>query len=453
LKIQRVRVINPVWDRCASKGIIQIGEKQVLKISFGPLVSTAAEMDMFVYHMDGESLPHSRVCVAKIFDADDVIWPILTRAKMGSLDSPQSYTVQNVYNNRFKARTAILIDPATDSMKYEAHMREFSKCTEVHAELKRFAGRMQGYRDKKKKNGSRDAEGESYEGRIKREYDEEWDMLMQGKNLALLSEIIHKTIDSQFEFNADIGLPPVPVIDSLKMLEYTITVNRLALAHWPVDERDTAATYLILAPEAFSDSNLMEKIIDYIRKAETKFIVIKFKNLELDHRNKVDERLRMKDLLMAISEVKHEHGDDRVFVALEAGIQSYLLAVGGFDIVSTSMTGYDGDYPFRRTNKTAINGYFDISTLLLRDDKYVRRMLEKGGFPHEGCVCSTVRDYTSASLDWYRIRREHYVKRMNELYAEIWEHIDSKTIEECKARISRSSLSNLKHALPYLEYV
>ena len=64
-----------------------------------------------------------------------------------------------------------------------------------------------------------------------------------------------------------------------------------------------------------------------------------------------------------------------------------------------------------------------------------------------------MRDYTSASLDWYRIRREHYVKRMNELYAEIWEHIDSKTIEECKARISRSSLSNLKHALPYLEYV
>lgn len=137
----------------------------------------------------------------------------------------------------------------------------------------------------------------------------------------------------------------------------------------------------------------------------------------------------------------------------EAGVQSYLFAVGGFDIVSTSMTGFDGDFPFRRHDKNAINGYFDIETLLMRNEKYVRMMLGKGGFPHEGCVCSTVKDYESAHLDWFRIRREHFVRRMNELYADIWGHIDDKTIEECKARISRSSLSNLKHTLPYLDMV
>jgi len=106
-----------------------------------------------------------------------------------------------------------------------------------------------------------------------------------------------------------------------------------------------------------------------------------------------------------------------------------------------------------RSEKAGINGYFDIGTLLLRDDKYVRMVLEKSGFYHEGCVCSTAKDYVSARLDWYRIRREHYVKRMNELYADIWSRIENKEIEECKAKISRSCLSNLKHALPYLEYV
>jgi len=196
-----------------------------------------------------------------------------------------------------------------------------------------------------------------------------------------------------------------------------------------------------------------KKILDYIRHAETKFIVIKFKNLELDKRMKVEERAQMKELLETINEAKRENKDEKVFVALEAGVQSYLFAVGGFDIVSTSMTGFDGDFPFRNKNKTAINGYFDIESLLMRDERYVRACIEKGGFPHEGCVCATVKDYTAAKLDWHRIRREHFIRRMNELYADIWAHIDDKTIEECKARISRSSLSNLKHVLPYLDMV
>ena len=453
MKLQKVRVINPVWDRCASKGIIRIGEKEVLKISFVPSLSTPDEMGIFIHHIAGANLMHSRACVVKIFNADKVMRPVLMRAKMGMMDSPESYTVANVFDSTFRARTGIIIDPATDSMKYEGYMEEFSKSFDVHSELRRFADRMQGYRVKKSKKGFRDEEGESYEARIKREYDEWWDMMMEAKNLSKLSEIIHKTIDKEFDLDADIGLPPVPVIDSIRMLEHTITVNRLALAHWPVDERDTAATYMILAPEVFSDPELMKRILDYIKVVETKFIVIKFKNLELDLRNKVEERLQMKELLETISEVKREHNDDKVFVALESGVQNYLFAVGGFDLVSTSMTGFDGDYPFRRKNKTAINGYFDISTLLMRDDKYVRMMLSKGGFPHEGCVCSGVRDYASAKLDWGRIRREHYVRRMNELYSDIWGHIDDKTIEECKARISRSSLSNLKHSLPYLEMV
>ncbi|MGD0478408.1 MAG: hypothetical protein ABSB29_09630 [Nitrososphaerales archaeon] len=117
------------------------------------------------------------------------------------------------------------------------------------------------------------------------------------------------------------------------------------------------------------------------------------------------------------------------------------------------MTGFDGDSPFRRGRKNAINGYFDMNSLLLRDEKYVRTILDKGGFPHDGCVCETVRDFTSARLDWFRIRREHYARCMNQLYADVWAHIDDKSIEECKARISRSSISNLKHTLPYLEMV
>ena len=310
---------------------------------------------------------------------------------------------------------------------------------------------MEVYRKKKGKS-SRDEEGESYESRIKREFSEFWDLLMQAENLKKLVAIIHETISTEFNLGADIGMAPVPVIDSDRMLDYTKTVNRLALSYWPEDQRDTAATYLILAPEAFSNPSLMKKIIGYIKEAETKFVVIKFKNLEVDHRNRIIETEQVKNLLEAISKAKHEHGDEKIFVALEAGIQNYLFAAGGFDIVSTSMTGMDGDFPYRRVDKTAINGYLDITTLTLRDDRYLRLMLASGGFLHDGCICSRVKDYTSARLDWYDIRREHYVKRMDELCAEIWSYIDQRKIEEAKGRLSRSRLSNLKHALPMLEY-
>jgi hypothetical protein len=172
----------------------------------------------------------------------------------------------------------------------------------------------------------------------------------------------------------------------------------------------------------------------------------------LDRRDKVDETLRMKDLLETISKIKHEHKDDKVFVALEAGVQNYLFAVGGFDIVSTSMTGFDGDFPFRRFNKNALNGYLDITTMLLRDDKYVRMILANAGFLHDGCVCSTVADYNAARVDWYDIRREHFERRMDELYTQVEEFVGQRKIELGKDRLSKSRLSNLKQALPYLEF-
>lgn len=453
MKIQSVTFEGAVRDRCALKGVIRIGDKLINRISFAAALSTPKETDLFIQRIAGENLAFTKVCVFKMHDAGDTIKLVLAKSKLGNIDSPESYTVKNVYANHFLQSIAVIIDPAPDSMKYEGHMRKFSVSPDVHPELRKFASWMEVYRSKKKR-GSRDEDGIPLESRIKKEYGEFWESMMQNKNMRKLRAIIEETIESEFRLGADIGMAPVPVIDSLRMLEITKLVNQIALLHWPEDQRDTAATYIILAPEVFSDPDLMKRIIEYIQAAETKFIVIKFKNLELDQRNKADETLRMKDLLKAISEVKQKHKEEKVFVALEAGVQNYLFAVGGFDIVSTSMTGMDGDYAFKRGDKTAINGYYDIANLIFRNDRWVRMILAQGiGFPHEGCVCSRAKDYASAKLDWPDIRREHYVRRMDELCADVWVQIGKQTIEECKARISRSRLANLKQALPFLEYV
>ncbi len=451
MRTSRVTVVNPDWDRCARRGIIQIGDKRIRIVNHAPVISSPREMRLFIQRIAGADLGHVRSCVFRLQDVGDTLRPSLLKSKMGTIDSQEGLSVKNVYLNHFFDETAIIIDPSPDSMKYEGHMREFSMSTDLPSELTRFAARMESYRTKKRK-GMRDDEGESYESKIKREYSDFWDWLMQPGNIVKLRKIVEDTIAAQFKLGADIGMPPVPVIDSARMLDFTRFVNMYALDYWPAEQKDTASTYLILAPEVFSDDDLMKRVIAYIKSVETKFLVIKFKNLELDRRDKVDETLRMKDLLETISKIKHEHKDDKVFVALEAGVQNYLFAVGGFDIVSTSMTGFDGDFPFRRFNKNALNGYLDITTMLLRDDKYVRMILANAGFLHDGCVCSTVADYNAARVDWYDIRREHFERRMDELYTQVEEFVGQRKIELGKDRLSKSRLSNLKQALPYLEF-
>src|SRR5437870_9319485 len=118
-------------------------------------------MDLLIRSVAGENLLHVRICVVKMHDSGDTMRRVLMKAKMGTLDSLEHYTVQNVFVNHFIDTTVVIIDPATDSMKYEGHMREFSMSLDVHPELRRFAGRMDGYRRKKAK-GSRDNAGESY---------------------------------------------------------------------------------------------------------------------------------------------------------------------------------------------------------------------------------------------------------------------------------------------------
>jgi len=452
MKPQKVELLNVKWDRCARKGLIRIGEqKNILDISFAPLICTKREMDMFIKQSTIQYLDHVHACVIKLHDANDTIKPVIKNADNSSIDTTD-FSVRNTYLNGFLGLITIIIDPATDSMKYVAHMKKLATSREVPSELHKFANKMETLRMKKKK-GSKDKQGNSIESKIKQEYQDHWDTLMRPDKATTLTAIIRDTLNRESKLRADIGLACVPVIDSEKMLEYTERINRYALAIWPKDEpKDNCATYMILAPEIFSDTALVEKIINYISQVQTKFIVIKFKNLELDGRSKVEETEMLKHLLDAIIKIKHEKKEDKIFVALEANIQMYPLALAGFDIISTSMTGMDGDFPFRRTNKNAINGYFDKTNLIFRPDKYVRKKLANGGFKHPDCICEKAKDYESAHLDWYDIRREHYVRCVNELYTEIWRFIDQRKIELGKQILSNSRIRNLKEALPLLDH-
>ncbi len=455
MKGQTIQVLNSKWDRCARKSVIKIGKKkEVLGITFAPAIESENEMKLFVRMSGIQFLDHVRACVIKLFNVSSTLKKVVDESNNASFeDNNATFTLKNSYLSTFLDVVTMVIDPAPDSLKYEAHMHDLATSRAVPSELRAFANRMYAIYLKKQKN-IHDPNGEPYETQIKNAYREYWDLLMQEANSSRILSLVRETIKAESDNNSDFALAPVPVIDSERMLEYTEKINNYALYVWPKNEpKDNVATYIILSPEVFSDLNLLDKVIDYIQRVQTKFIVCKFKNLELDGRNKKDERTNLKHLLEEIIKIKHKYKDDRVFVLLEANVQAYLAGLAGFDIVSTSMTGLDGDRPFKRGKKNAINGYFDKKDLTFRNEKHILEVLANGGFRHRDCICDMVTDYEVAHRDWFSIRREHYIKCMNELFAEIWDMIDSLRVENCKKLLANSSISNLKQAVPLLDFV
>jgi hypothetical protein len=160
-------------------------------------------------------------------------------------------------------------------------------------------------------------------------------------------------------------------------------------------------------------------------------------------------------LLNDIIQIKHDKKDERVFVLLEAGLQLYAAAAGGFDIVSTSISGFDGDWIFRPNDKKdTINGWFDMDKLFFRNDRFIRKKLENGGFKHKDCpACKSITDYESAKRDWHDKKRIHYLVCLNQLFSRLYGYIDDQRIELAKTDIARSEVSNLKNILPLMDHL
>lgn len=447
---QKIEVKNPHWDRIARKGIIAVGNKEMLDITFSTGISTKNEMQLYIKTVRTFKLPHEHSFVIKLFNAGKTIKPIIRASETADLTSTD-FSIKSTVANNFLSSSIIIVDPATESLFYEAYTEEMGKSEDVPLELRRIANRMSAIDKTKPKKKE---EQTPYYNQKFKTYEQFWESIMDESNRPRLVRLIYETFDKEAECRADIGLPPVPIVYSPNMLQFTKEINRIALANWPKGQpTDNCATYIIVAPEALKNEYLMHEIIKYIREVPTKFIVFKFKNAEIDKRDKTDEQDLFKELLQAIIEIKHKD-KNKVFMALEAGYQLYAMAAAGFDVVSTSMTGFDKDWPFRRNDRKGINGWFDKETLTFRDDGKIRKMLDNGGLKHPGCpICSKIKDYESAKKNWYAKKRMHYMYTVNELFARLYKYVDEKKIELAKSDLVKSRLANLRHVIPMLDHI
>jgi len=180
--------------------------------------------------------------------------------------------------------------------------------------------------------------------------------------------------------------------------------------------------------------------------------IIKFKNLDLWNPGRIVQRENYKKLMDAMYETRKKN-PNKLYIALENWYQSFPSACYGFNIVSTSMHGYDRDSEF---GKNARGSWFDPDVMWYIPYNDLKKLIKnnENRLPCSCSVCRSIPSLDKIDIDsWNMLRREHYVLTMNEYMRMIKQAIEDKNIELAREKLANSELSGLKNLIPRSEEV
>ncbi|GEM_PF-6410063 len=234
-----------------------------------------------------------------------------------------------------------------------------------------------------------------------------------------------------------ISLPGVHIVETMDDLKSCLEINDFCqtLAYQAEKER---VTYLLFHRKAIKDSDIMDKAIEYLREnKQSKLNVIKFKDLDLHCPVDYKARTAFRRFLADINSIKEEQ-KDRAFMMLEAGTQ-YYVSMQVFDIVSTTLTGFDRDITGgkREEGKKYYPLWYD-------EAKMWPRPTDDAPKPHpEHChVCAETQSFDN--LDDDTVARRKRLHRLNDLSK------DAKTL--CEAVTAKDAALIMKQRVAFAEF-
>lgn len=433
-----VRVEDVHNDRCSRSGCAWIGAKRVLLHTMAPLI-TRTSYDRQAYLESRVGHPsdtnHAGMMVVRSIDLEAALSPLRGSLGQTALDGMPSA--------RFKrdliGATPLVIDPSTEYTWYEHHQEKLADDPNAPLEIRRLARSMY---DKLPK-GQRRFSGEPSSLRRIDVHDKFWLGLLSDGSAA--SSIVSRALAVQHRWGADVALSPVPAARDARMLEVSDKINRLARAVWT---GDSCADYTILTPDFFSNETNVDALTGRFLSLDARLNVLKIKNHTLEQVPKVDERVMLKKILEAINEAKSSN-PDRVFMLLEAGHVMYPAAAGGFDVVSTSVTGLDYESTGYVPGGSGWGHYYSPKHMTTLKWASVKKMLSKNGLPCSCAVCRGMKPNPSKD-EWNLQRRSHYIHCTSRMLADLTRLVDDQKIELARQRITRSAISNLAGVLPYV---
>ena len=190
--------------------------------------------------------------------------------------------------------------------------------------------------------------------------------------------------------------------------------------------------------------------MNYVDVDPSKLTIMKFKNINLTKEGALEERENYRMLMRHLAYLT-EDNKEKVFMLFDADKHAIPSVSVGFDIVSTNMTGLDGDGGFG-AQPGGFGGWYDKKQLWSIKFKDVEKLAtNNGGLPCSCPACTEINEIGIKTIEkdrWNKLRREHYVYIMNEIMTYVASLTTLRNIEEIRMTLLNSEISKLSRLIP-----
>jgi len=428
-------------DRFGRTTKVTIGEKTIITPNFCTLVQNNRELNSLMNLSMLSESKHLGTYIIRVFDTPKIIMPRLENKNQISIANLES--VEALFL-KFTSKHIFFIDPALEYLLYEFHARKFVKALKDLRTNPKQLDVLLRYLEE------RDARKETFS---KKEY-EFWKKAFHKKfwynldrNQTARNKFVGDYLDLETLCGSEVFMPPVPLVDSEGMLDIAKRINTITKSI--ASRTKPCATYFIFQKSFLRNDRLVDKFISYMKSDPTQLTIIKIKNLDIWKPGCVQQRENYKKIMDTMYEIRRIN-PYKIFMALENWYVSYASASYGYNIVSSSMHGFDRDSSF---GTNTYGSWFDPELMYyIPFDELKNKVLKNthnNVMPCYCSVCKTIKNLSEVKKDdWYRLRREHYTLTMNEYMRMISQAISDRTIELAREKLANSQLALLRDLIP-----
>ncbi len=415
-------------DRSSRVARIQFGPKSILTPSFAPLIHTTSDLETLIQVRASNPTQHLGIFVVRSFDSHAVL---PTRSKTLQMD--MSGRVVTDRTSLFLENTAFVIDPATEYLYYDALMSKFLTEKSTPETIRDYVRQV--LKQKRVSNGQSFSDKSKF-------HSDFWDRI--AGDSAVRNRLLREIFQDAMHLGGDFLIPPVPIVLNDRLLDISIKLNDVSKEIALALGRKECASYFLLPGGAVRNARLLEKVKEYILYSSTRLNVIKLKYFDITAPGMIEHRENYRELLLDLAYFSKTL-KNRCFMVLENYYQCFPSAVVGFDIVSSSITGYDGEHG--HSKHPSYGKWIDPRLMVPVDFDNVKRIFHNNGdmLPCHHVICRGVKDIDHISpSEWNSIRRQHCPQYYADLMMQVARAVRDRNMELAREKLSNSPLTALK---------
>lgn len=413
-------------DRFARVARIRIGQKSLTTPNFLPRIASHSELRLLMTLRNDYPTKSLGGVVVRFTDAPRVL-PRRGHLRQLALDN-------KIAKDRFDLffeGNVLVIDPATEYLYYKYHMGEFQTNSATPRLFLDYLDKLQRANAKKPPNKLRSEK--------------------LGLHSLFWKEIVKDDrssfplVDQYFKYQqsqrADLLLAPVPYIITPDLLPAANRIN--FIGSQLAKGKGQFASYYLVNSQLLSNSVFIESLKDSLMDGN-RIVFLKFKGLDLTRPERDIETENFRDFMSTLSYISKE-SPHKAFCLLEAGPQLFPCAAAGFDLVSSTMNGFDSDGGFTDEHPS-FGAWRDYNSMIMRKHSSVIDDFDAnhGHIPCPCYVCKNTRNFKEMSVDeWNDYRRLHNTAVPDKWLDEIAVAIEKRQIELARDRLVRSRMKVL----------